>query len=141
MLKISEKERERVRIVNEPLASANDDPSLAHLPQVVLSHRMGQPLASVLNRVVYTLAGGSIFALDASTGDVLWRRFVGFETTHGPLPLSPLPGADALAVDQRRQEIMRLEARTGKLLWRLAISEPFARRSSWTNAFVSGAVG
>ena len=89
------------------------------MPQVLLTHRMGQPLASVQGRVIYTLAGGSVFALDASTGDVLWRRFVGYETTLLPQPIAlNQPGADALAVDQRQQQIMRLEARTGKLIWR-----------------------
>jgi outer membrane protein assembly factor BamB len=77
--------------------------------------------------VIYTLAGGSVFALDASTGDVLWRRFVGYETTLLPQYIAlNQPGADALAVDQRRHRILRLEARTGKLIWDLGIGEPFA---------------
>ncbi len=127
VLKVSERERERVQVVNEPLASATDDSAGAPWPHVVLSHRVGPAIANVTGQVVYTLASGSVFALDVTTGDVLWRRFVGFDTTIPPLPLSvSVPGSDAIAVDQRRQELMRLEAKTGKLVWRLAIGESFA---------------
>ena len=126
MLKISEKERERVKLVEQTLAPVADDPAAGGTPHIVLSHRMGQAIAGVIDHVVYTLAGGCVFALDASTGDVLWRRFVGFETNMHPLPLSAAaPGSDAIAVDQRRQEVMRLEAKTGKLLWRLVLGESF----------------
>ncbi len=127
VLKISEKERERVQLTNENLRAVTEDPTPSTLPQVLLTHRMGQPLASVQGRVIYTLAGGSVFALDAATGDVLWRRFVGYETVLLPQPVAlNQPGADALAVDQRKQQIMRLEARTGKLIWSLGVNEPFA---------------
>ncbi|MHB8970355.1 MAG: outer membrane protein assembly factor BamB family protein [Pirellulaceae bacterium] len=126
VLTISEKERERVQVVNEPLAAASDDPAPVQPPHALLAHRVGQAIANVIGRTVYTLAGGSVMALDATSGDVLWRRFVGFETSIQPLPLSPnAPGSDAIAVDQRRHDLMRLDAKTGKLVWRLAIGEAF----------------
>ena len=126
VLKISEKERERVQITADALQATPDDSTPPALPQVLLTHRMGQPLASVQGRVIYSLAGGSVFALDAATGDVLWRRFVGFDTVSLPQPIAlNQPGADALVVDQRKQQIMRLEARTGKMIWSLGLNEPF----------------
>ncbi len=127
VLKISEKQRERVRIVNDPLQAMTDDPVTPVGPTVVLSHRIGQAVGGVVDYVVYVLSGGSVFALDASTGDLLWRRFVGLETTSYPQPLSTSVAlSDAIAVDQRSQEVLRLEAKTGKLIWRLPIGEPFA---------------
>ena len=75
---------------------------------------------------MYILAGGSVFGIDATNGDVLWRRFVGMETSIEPFPLSPLEASDAIAVDSRRNELMRLESQTGRLIWRLQIGEPFA---------------
>ena len=127
VLEISKKERERVRVVNEPLQATTDDPQATAAAHVVLAHRTGQPIASVKGHVVFALADGSVFGIDASTGDVLWRRFVGFETTTNPLPLSAsAAGADAIVVDRRTDEVMRLEAKTGALVWRLGVGEAFA---------------
>ncbi len=127
VLQISEKQREQVHIVNEPLPALVDDPAAPAATAVVLSHRMGQAVGGVADYVVYVLAGGSIFALDASSGDVLWRRFVGLETTTFPQPLSNAAAlSDAIAADQRTQEVLRLDAKTGTLVWRLPIGEPFA---------------
>ncbi len=126
MLKVSAKQREQAKVVEQPLNAVTDDPATNLLPHIVLSHRAGSAIANLVGRVVYTLAGGCVFALDASTGDVLWRRFVGFETIVHPQPLAAAtPGSDAIAVDQRRNELLRLEAKTGKVLWRLALAEQF----------------
>ncbi|MCU0961590.1 MAG: PQQ-binding-like beta-propeller repeat protein [Pirellulaceae bacterium] len=126
VLKISEKERERVTTTQETLTPVAEEPAAATVPSIVLAHRTGRALADVAGHVVYTLAGGSVFALDAASGEVLWRRFVGFETTTPPQPLSATtPGADAIVADQRRQELLRLEARSGRVLWRLTLGEPF----------------
>lgn len=127
VLKISEKERDRVGVARELRAATTEDPVGEGAPRVVLSHRMGTPIASVKGHVVFVLADGAVFGLDASTGDVLWRRFVGFETTSQPIPLSTnATGADALVVDRRSHSVMRLDGRTGGVLWQLAVGEAFA---------------
>ncbi len=143
MLKISDRERQRVQVVEEPIAPATDDPAAALPPHIVLSHRAGQTIASVIDHVVYTLAEGNVFALDASTGDVLWRRFVGFETIWQPQPLAAAtPGSDAVVVDQRSGEVMRLQARTGTLVWRVALGEAFfAPLVVGDHIYVAGASG
>ena len=126
-MKISEKERERVSVANEPLTATTQDDPPAGEARVVLSHRIGESVPGIDGFVVPVLAGGCVFGLDATSGNVLWRRFVGFETTVQPSSLSSkVAESDVIAVDQRRQEVMRLNARTGALVWRLAIGEPFA---------------
>lgn len=124
MLRVTEKQRERVSIQEQPLTPATDDPAANLPPHIVLSHRTGTRLDSLAGRVVYALAGGCVFALDGATGDVLWRRFVGFETTAPPQPLEAAAASDAIVVDQRRNELMRLEAKSGKVVWRVALGEP-----------------
>ncbi len=126
VLKITEKERERVEVVEEPIAPATDDHVSSDAARVVLANRSGQPHAGASGHVTYILAGGSVFGIDATNGDVLWRRFVGFETSIEPFPLTSQEDADAIAVDSRRNELLRLEARTGKLVWRLPVGESFA---------------
>lgn len=125
-LTISDKEREKVKVVNESLQAVTDDAAPRQHPGVILSHGRGQPVPGVNDYVAFVLVNGSVFALDAATGDVLWQRFVGMETTTFPIAVSNSPNADAIVVDRRTQDIMRLEARTGKLLWRLRVDERFA---------------
>jgi outer membrane protein assembly factor BamB len=81
-------------------------------------------------RVVFVAVDGAVYGLDAATGGVLWRRFVGFDANpqaaaFSPLPLSAEPGADALLVDTAQNEVLRVEGATGRLRWRRAIGEPF----------------
>lgn len=126
VLKITEKQRERVRVVDQPLAAAQDDHPMPPGRQVlVLAHRRGAGDTLAQGYLTYVLAGGSVFALDAATGNVQWRRFVGFESTLFPEPVSAKrAGADAIIVDNRHQELQRLDAKTGKLVWRLPLGEP-----------------
>ncbi len=142
MRKVSDKQREFVAVV-EKLLSPQADPGNATVsPHALLSNRTGQPIPELAGQTVYTLAGGSVFALDASTGAVLWRRFVGLETTIPPRPVAPDPGADAIAIDQRSHELLRLEAKSGKPVWRLALGEPFFTPAVAANhLFVAGVSG
>lgn len=126
VLAISEKEREKVERVKEPLQAVDQPEASSEHPSVILSHGRGRAVGGASGYVAFVLAGGTVFALDASTGDVLWHRFVGMETTTPPVPVSNSPGADAIVVDRGAEEIMRLQAKSGRLVWRLVIGEPFA---------------
>jgi len=128
VLKITEKQRERVRIVDQPLPAATDDhPGPPDRQVLVLAHQRGAGETQAKGYVTYVLAGGSVFALDAATGNVLWRRYLGFESTIVPEPVSAKrAGADAIVVDNRHGEVQRLDAKTGALRWRLPLGEPFS---------------
>ena len=125
VLLITERERALVKVVQEPLKpSAEDHPSSTEF-QVALASRKEKASAGNKNHVVFFLARGAIYALDAASGELLWRRFVGHETLSRPQPFSQQAGADVIAVDGRRNELLRLAGGTGKLVWRLPIGEPF----------------
>ncbi|MEX2558279.1 MAG: PQQ-binding-like beta-propeller repeat protein, partial [Pirellulales bacterium] len=76
-------------------------------------------------QVVYALGGGSAWGLDASTGRLLWRRFVGFDTDFVPRGITADPLSDALVVDAARHELLRVDGRTGEPRWRHPIGEAF----------------
>jgi outer membrane protein assembly factor BamB len=73
-------------------------------------------------RVVHALAEGYVYGIDAATGAPLWQAPVGLSSPFAP---QSIPGASALLVfDARFDELVRLDARGGALVWRQAIGEP-----------------
>jgi outer membrane protein assembly factor BamB len=82
----------------------------------------------------FVLVEGALFALDSGTGQLLWRRFVGAPQA-GPATLSladkpvagkPAAGGNVLVVDSARRELLRLDSRTGRLVWRQVFGSPLA---------------
>lgn len=75
---------------------------------------------------VFAEALGAVYALDAASGKVLWRRYVGFGgdgQSVAPTPVSAEPGADVLLLDHRRNELQRVAAATGQPRWRHPLGE------------------
>ncbi len=72
--------------------------------------------------VVYAMADGLLYGIDAPTGAPLWQTPVGLSS---PFPAVPIAGGDPaiLIVDARHDELVRLEGRTGKLVWRQELRE------------------
>ncbi len=72
--------------------------------------------------LVFALADGMAYAIDGSTGAPVWQVAVGESS---PFPPQVIPGASALLVfDSRHQELVRLDLRTGGLVWRQALDGP-----------------
>lgn len=88
-----------------------------------LARRSGGTAPGVEGQVVGALVDGAAYALDATNGALLWRRFVGFDTRFVPTPLDSNPGSDLLLVDTVLHELLRVEARTGQLRWRQTLGE------------------
>jgi outer membrane protein assembly factor BamB len=80
------------------------------------------PAAPAQSAIVFGLADGFGYALDGTTGVPLWHSPLGLAA---PFPPQAVPGdVTAIAVDARSNELVRLNARTGSLKWRLALGEP-----------------
>ncbi|MDX1948760.1 MAG: PQQ-binding-like beta-propeller repeat protein [Pirellulaceae bacterium] len=122
--KVGDKERALVQLGGETSAPATDDPQPA-ATRVVLAVRAGPAPAAAPAKIAFLLVEGAVYGIDIASGKVLWRRHVGYETTVHPQPIARDDGADALVVDGRRQELLRLAAATGKVMWRQTIGQPF----------------
>jgi outer membrane protein assembly factor BamB len=72
---------------------------------------------------VFALADGFAYGLDGANGAPLWHIPVG---PSSPFPPQPIPGgeAGALVFDARHNELVRVQGRTGALVWRLDLGEP-----------------
>ena len=106
-----------------PAALSEDLPELG-LPKVILSVTSGAALEDVAAAVtVPFLVRGAVYGVQARTGLVRWRRFVGFESTIEPLLLAGDPGR-VLICDARHQQLVVCDAASGQLLWRLPCPSP-----------------
>lgn len=104
-----------------PIDALTDDPTSAVSARVVLATTKGATADSAVGKQALFLVRGSCYGLDAATGKVLWRRSVGFATTSQPVRI----GSDALLVNGSRNELMRVRAETGELIWRTPLGGPF----------------
>ena len=118
---ISDEEKNNVRVVQESRDAMTEEPLETQETlkrRYVIASRSGEEISSVANHVVYVRAAGAMYALDGPTGQVLWRRYVGAESRHYATPVNKGVGADAIVVDDRRNELLRIRAKTGQVVWR-----------------------
>jgi len=131
VLRVSHAERAAVKLVDEAKAATLPEPAATAKVAVAIARRsQAGEVPGAKGHVVYALAGGAAYGLDAATGRVLWRRFVGYQADgsslqFAPTPLDESPGSDALVVDAQSQALVRVEAATGQVRWQQAIGEPF----------------
>jgi len=126
---IGERERDLVEVRQSEMTAATDDQA-ATAPKIVLYGRSGPGLEGVTDESLVVLVNGAVYGLDASTGKVNWRRFVGYDASQ-PQLIGSGAEADALLSDSNRQEVLRVNAKTGNLVWRLAVKEPFQSPVMW----------
>jgi len=131
MLRVSKAQQAAVKWVAKQQSAESDEPASAVLSAAALAQRnTTSTVPNVAGEVLLAEAGGAAYGLDAATGRVLWRRFVGFcSESRGPgfspTPVSSQPGSDALLVDFSRHELQRVAAATGRLRWRQPIHARF----------------
>lgn len=124
-----------------------DQPALTEQPTaatrtIVLSHRQTWAAAEDAGGMLFVLADGAIYGLEAASGLVHWRRFVGHETTCPPLPWGEVGAEDCLLVDQGKREVVRLHGRSGRLVWRQPLDQtPLGLAARENQLFVVTAPG
>lgn len=83
-----------------------------------------EPRAESGGALVFALADGFAYGLDGASGTPRWQVPVGLTS---PFPPQPIPGGTtALCFDARHNELIRLDARSGTLVWRQTLGEPIA---------------
>lgn len=122
MSAISLKERELVQSLEPSLAVANVARQSPIQSTVVMMARSGQAVESLNGEIVNFLAAGSVYGINAGDGSIVWRKFVGFQTTIQPVQLDQ---DSLLVVDQKKHDLLLMEKATGKIIWRTEIGEAF----------------
>jgi len=125
VLKVSQAERAGVTFVTEEHSAEPADPKSPIEAEVATFDTQGGRASGVAGEVLFVLAGGAAYGIDAESGKALWRRFVGFDTNFVPQGVSVEPASDAILVDAARNEVLRVAATNGELRWRRGIGEQF----------------
>lgn len=125
ILAVAQAERTLVKFVREPQTALTAEPEGPAAAVAIPAQPSGNPAPQVEGYVLPVLASGAAYGLDATSGRVLWRRFVGADTTFVPQPVAAQPGADFVLLDSVRNELVRIDAQ-GQLRWRLPLGESAA---------------
>jgi outer membrane protein assembly factor BamB len=123
---VTESEQSQVKVSETAIQPTTEDPPPAADFRLALASRPdGQEARVGDQETICFLARGAIYGLRAKTGELLWRRYVGYETTLHPRRLTPQADSDILAADLRQDHLLRLKAETGELVWACPIGEAF----------------
>ncbi|MEQ1906173.1 MAG: PQQ-binding-like beta-propeller repeat protein, partial [Pirellulaceae bacterium] len=93
--------------------------------QITLVSKYGTPTSGLQDELLPYLIEGYLYMLSGLDGSVIWSRFVGFETMMRPIWVDAASKMELLAIDQRTHELIKLNAKTGQLVWRATIGESF----------------
>ncbi len=118
-------EQTAVKFVAEAKAAETADVASPIKASLALTVRGGSAAPDVQDAVVLALAEGAVYGLDAAIGQPLWRRFVGFDVEFAERRIPGRAGGDAILADSVRNEVLRVDARTGAVRWRQVIADPF----------------
>ncbi len=107
----------------ELVVSASQMPSVSNEPETTILDKsvllVGRKVnaSNVPGTTVFLRAKGSVYALNASSGQVLWRKHIGIDWTGEPKPISPTAESDVLISIPEQGEIRRLSAMDGAMVW------------------------
>lgn len=122
MQRISVTEQELVVPVEANLTVSDQPRPTIVENSVVMAVKSGEPVPGLKDEVVNFLVDGSVYGVDAGEGTIDWRRFVGYQTVLQPVSIND----ETIAVsDQRNHDLIALDRRTGNVVWRTEIGEPF----------------
>ena len=121
MKEISDAEQSLVVPIQEKIA-VTTEPSQEAARSISLAATTGKPVNTLRGEALSVLVDGAVYAFNASSGAVLWRKFVGLQTQYQPQKFD----VDSLIVsDLLRNEVIRVRSDSGELVWRASIGEPF----------------
>jgi len=111
---------ERSAIVSddtERAAETTDVPQPTRPPALGLFHTRTRTDETSQGRVAYVIAKDCCYAVDTVTGELVWRRVIGFNSPFFPVITSGSVSG-LLVFDGNHQSLMCCQPATGKLIWR-----------------------
>lgn len=124
LAKTTAAERAAIKFVKEGTAAETAERPVPWVAALAIANRRIKPEANAATAsgVACFQLDGAVYALDAASGKLLWRRHVGYARPIWPQHI----GDDILISDTLHHELLRVETPSGRLKWRQAIGHPFA---------------
>ena len=130
---ISTAEVSVVKYVEKSIRGETDEPSASDdsVRAIFAARKAESSAATKTERTLFAYAAGSVFSLKSTDGAILWKKSIGESPTiSGLLPtIISLPVSetqeDALLIDYRTWELLRIDAKTGAVRFRFSVGEPF----------------
>ncbi len=137
---ISLGEKQAARWVAEPLSpntAADVSEERSAQPVLLLANRIGgEEPAGRSTQTLFVYAEGAVFAVRSTDGTILWKKNIDGSSFSGNLAptVLPLEGTqDALLIDHRNWELLRIDAGSGNIRFRVSIGEPFRLTTAATH--------
>ncbi|WP_373652228.1 PQQ-binding-like beta-propeller repeat protein [Schlesneria sp. DSM 10557] len=107
----------------ERAAETTDEPRWSPEPVLAVSHSRSRMDDQTTGRIVFVTAKDSCYAVDPATGELVWRRVVGFQTPFFPIVSQ---GSQSLVVlfDTRSNTLQACQVATGQLAWKQPLNAP-----------------
>ncbi|QDU56508.1 outer membrane protein assembly factor BamB family protein [Aeoliella mucimassa] len=126
---ISETEQKNISYVEEPVDASTSERDNNVVATLAVANRRITG-TSPATGAVCVVVDGAAYGIDSSTGNVLWRRYTGPSTS----PQEALSiESDVILIDWRmpepnkvQQSLVRVNAETGQLVWRLELDDQVA---------------
>jgi outer membrane protein assembly factor BamB len=128
VVEMAKAEQASVKFVADARAAEKTDVASPIKASLALAVRSGSAAPDVQGETVLALAEGAVYGLDATSGQPLWRRFVGFDADFAARQIPGRAGGDGVLVDTVRSEVLRVDARTGDVRWRQTLADAFDAR-------------
>ncbi len=124
MAKVSTREIELVKPSNVELVVAKTVPPSPVSKQILTGSTVGATMEAMVSEVLPVLAEGSVYGVDSGNGKLLWRHFVGLQTTIQP-QWSDGERKSLVVCDEEKNAITSVDAMTGNVIWSTTIGQTF----------------
>ncbi|MFN5948385.1 MAG: PQQ-binding-like beta-propeller repeat protein, partial [Pirellulaceae bacterium] len=105
-------------------STANPPSAVPALPNANLAKRRGGPVAAEVDGTVVVRAKDAAYGLDARSGDVKWRKYLGSQWQGDPLRVAKELESDWIANFPEQGLVRRMQTADGSALWEASLGGP-----------------
>ncbi|MFO0921954.1 MAG: PQQ-binding-like beta-propeller repeat protein [Pirellulales bacterium] len=109
---------------NQPQIQEGSEIAPSQVMTAVLANRRDGPKDKPADGILVVRAKKSIYGLQASSGAVLWRKYVGADLHHDPKRLGSDGTGDAIVSIPQLGILQKHNAETGQLIWKANFQRP-----------------